>query len=637
MLGAGPAVTVAPDPSELPRLLAVSDASSAYVAAGVPRVRGDHPEHVPYRNEGYGPITLAESNVVQVVMRGPSVTVLHADGTVSETDQDEHGGERFRVRGPAMRWIAGSGADPVCGVTRGGEVYCWNNFGLDDGPPRRPRRLPGLSHVVRVAIEMYGSGIALLEDGTIRTFSPDGSALGVLSDAPVVEEDGFVIAQPALTDVVEVAVLAYTRCALRSDGTVWCWGEELAGSGFDETPTMLAGIDGVVSLHGNQHVLCVRRRDASVACSGDPPEGLVTFGEPAQHQDGFVVAPGLAGTTELVIGAHHACWLEGGDAVHPVRCIGHDALGELGVMPRRSAVLEVPGVRGATWIDTSGSRTCAGGPGGVWCWRAGNPVLVRDELPRAVSVPEPETIRAAWMSDGEACVLRASGARDCYSVVDGVFTAVSSLPGVLQIAGPCALVSSREIVCGTGTAPASASPGPFRTLTRAGTSIVALREDGRTLVTMSVTSADGGWTIGEPTIESLPSVALEVVSRVGGLCVRDELGTRCGRSTLIEGPSDELVGGDGGLACVRAGGSVTCRGFLDQPELMIIGGAEHPDAPRTPTPFPGLSDATAIAVGANHVCALRSNGTVACFGDARNGGVGDVPAWIHLLPVIPEL
>ena len=43
----------------------------------------------------------------------------------------------------------------------------------------------------------------------------------------------------------------------------------------------------------------------------------------------------------------------------------------------------------------------------------------------------------------------------------------------------------------------------------------------------------------------------------------------------------------------------------------------------TPVPVSGVTDATAIAAGANHTCALRSSGEVECWGEAEFGQLGD--------------
>ncbi len=42
-----------------------------------------------------------------------------------------------------------------------------------------------------------------------------------------------------------------------------------------------------------------------------------------------------------------------------------------------------------------------------------------------------------------------------------------------------------------------------------------------------------------------------------------------------------------------------------------------------PTAVDGLTDATEVAVGANHICALRAGGGVACWGDDTRGACGD--------------
>ena len=106
-------------------------------------------------------------------------------------------------------------------------------------------------------------------------------------------------------------------------------------------------------------------------------------------------------------------------------------------------------------------------------------------------------------------------------------------------------------------------------------------------------------------------------------------------------PVDGLpTGGTGGFTAIAAGslhscalrtnGTVACWGANGSGQL---GDGTTTDR-LTPVPVVGLSDATAIAAGDRHSCALRTDGTVACWGADHSGGVGDGTTTDRLTPVL---
>ena len=80
---------------------------------------------------------------------------------------------------------------------------------------------------------------------------------------------------------------------------------------------------------------------------------------------------------------------------------------------------------------------------------------------------------------------------------------------------------------------------------------------------------------------------------------------------------------------LRTNGTVACWGGNYSGQL----GDGTTTGRLTPVPVVGLSDATAIAPGGGHSCALRTNGTVACWGDNFYGQVGDGTTTGRLTPV----
>jgi alpha-tubulin suppressor-like RCC1 family protein len=89
----------------------------------------------------------------------------------------------------------------------------------------------------------------------------------------------------------------------------------------------------------------------------------------------------------------------------------------------------------------------------------------------------------------------------------------------------------------------------------------------------------------------------------------------------------------GGVLAITAGYYTTCAllggGTVDcwgDNELGEVGSGTAYNAYATPTPVPGITTATAIAAGFEHVCALLAAGTVQCWGDNEYAQVGNTSA-----------
>ncbi len=177
------------------------------------------------------------------------------------------------------------------------------------------------------------------------------------------------------------------ECALRTDGTVCCWGSashgEL-GNGEQEwepdnpVPTFVLAFPGghypdglftgAVRLTAGGSVTCALMADGTVDCwgrgdrigNGHPNLGDVLF--PAQ-------VVGLDNAVGVSAGDGHACALRSDGAV---LCWGSNALGQLGVGSMGGvayAPLQVPGIAGAIDVEAGGQQTCALlASGSVLCW-----------------------------------------------------------------------------------------------------------------------------------------------------------------------------------------------------------------------------------------------------------------------------
>lgn len=134
--------------------------------------------------------------------------------------------------------------------------------------------------------------------------------------------------------------------------------------------------------------------------------------------------------------------------------------------------------------------------------------------------------------------------------------------------------------------------------------------------------------------------ALEIAAGHDHACARLDSGRvacwgandfgQLGDATTIAHASAVEVRGLSGAKAIAAGHARTCAvtedgsvwcwgaGELD-PHRMLV----EPRIAASPTRIEGLDDATAIAVGGFHVCALRAGGRVTCWGSNDLGQLGD--------------
>ena len=155
--------------------------------------------------------------------------------------------------------------------------------------------------------------------------------------APVSANSNTPVVVPGLNDVLALAAGAAHSCAIKLNGTVWCWGNNQYGqlgdgtasgfNGFKATPVQVVGISDAVQIAaGDWHTCAVRRVSGAVLCWGLNQNGQLGDGTKVSHTTP-VASSGLVGATALAAGADHTCAAIAGGAV---QCWGANSQGQIG-------------------------------------------------------------------------------------------------------------------------------------------------------------------------------------------------------------------------------------------------------------------------------------------------------------------
>jgi alpha-tubulin suppressor-like RCC1 family protein len=247
-----------------------------------------------------------------------------------------------------------------------------------------------------VVLASCGSRTPLLVDGVATTTS---SANGTATDAGTIG-----------TRARTLSASWQHTCAITSDGSVMCWGQDFISGASNPTPTKIAGLEDVVEIGAGQSIDCARRKDGAILCWGAATSGkLVTmssppvtamsvgpygmcgvdglgnatcngtaflscmFGTPSFDASAMAVA-GLVNSKGIAIGQRHACAFEESGATLCWGCgddngIAEDAFSLGSRSPSTSMPIPVPGVSSTIAISADTESTCAvQSDGSILCW-----------------------------------------------------------------------------------------------------------------------------------------------------------------------------------------------------------------------------------------------------------------------------
>ncbi|MDY0000772.1 MAG: chromosome condensation regulator RCC1 [Polyangia bacterium] len=313
-----------------------------------------------------------------------------------------------------------------CARLISGEVRCWgfNEHGqLGTGYTSEKEPAPVLALVQDVA-ELTGycncHTCARLEMGGVSCWGwNDFGELG-----PAAPMGGSIVTPlgvPGLDEAVSVSAGACFTCAVLSDGTARCFGDNSMGQlgggtmgGFTADLVSVSGLsDGLSIAAGTSHV-CALRQGGTVSCWGANDHGKLGDGSTIDRLSPVPVAfTGVA--VQVTAGGMHACLL---DDQGDVFCWGANARGQLGDGPSDDMTTpqRVVTLGEVASIEAGDEHTCAVTMAGTaFCWGANDQGQLGDGTstdradPVRIGGLEPvhgvtaaQTHSCAWLADGSA-------------------------------------------------------------------------------------------------------------------------------------------------------------------------------------------------------------------------------------------
>jgi alpha-tubulin suppressor-like RCC1 family protein len=312
-----------------------------------------------------------------------------------------------------------------CAVTSAGGVMCWgyNKYGqLGDNSTTdksQPGPVIGLGNGISAVTASQFYSCALTTEGTVKCWGQNlygqlGNGTATNSYTPV--------AVPGLTGVVAISSGLAHSCALLATGNVKCWGSNSNGqvgngsAGGATTPVSVIGVSGAIGIATGQGHSCAVLSNKTVQCWGDNSWGQLGNGTTVRSLTRVNVT-GLSDATSIAAGTTHTC---ANTTAGSPKCWGNNNNGQLGNGTVATALLPTPvtGLNsGVTTIAASGFSvsTCAVlTSGDAKCWgnnasgQLGNGNKVNQNIPVSVTGLS-GGVSAIVVGTSTACALVPSG------------------------------------------------------------------------------------------------------------------------------------------------------------------------------------------------------------------------------------
>lgn len=386
-----------------------------------------------------------------------------------------------------------------------------------------------------------------------------------------------------IADVTDISVGSFHTCALHQDGAVSCWGSD-EHIGLNSEDSRIPDIEQVASVKSGRRHTCVLHEDGTVTCWGDNYFGQLGRSDFLEDSAVPLEVAGIADAIQITAGDKHTCALR---EEKTVSCWGSYDLGPL----IDTQFVRFPTPRRISYITRVASVASGGDhfcvlreDGTIHCWGPDNydpygyPVSFRPET--ATRIQDITDATAITAGKRHSCALHEDGTISCWGSNDfGMlgnedaaeeFTEYSSIPVKVENINDATAITA----------------GDRHTC--------ALHQDG----TVSCWGQNWYGQLGSGTLRNLVTPA-----KVAGIA-----------------DATAIAAGGSHTCAIQESGTISCWGNNDQEQLGI---SQSLRLSAVPMQAEVAKDAYMLAAGSSHTCALLKEGSITCWGNNAYGQLGD--------------
>lgn len=551
------------------------------------------------------------------------------------------GADVFRAR------FVSAGNSFTCAIDLDGELWCWgqgSRLGAGPGTGNTPFPQPVVADTEagmfdpRTFVDLdanEGHGCAIDDMGTVWCWgiqqngsipgSGDGEGARRVTGLP--------------TDAVNVAVNNGASCAALDDGSVWCWGTNNQGQlGNDTTtnsatPVQVTGITGATVVDGMWQTFCAIHDGGRLSCWGNNSGGHIGPRRTGNRElTPIEVAPGPVLNTWQSL--FSLCW----ETADGATCSGRNVEsqwgnGETTPFTTDGGDIDIPELDGMEGFDAGRRGGCAIRDGEAYCWGASfegsiprDTIQIESPSPvRALDGAEESGYSALAVGADHACAIQ-TGIDRCWGInVSGALGDMTSLSKAHPV-DVVTLTNVVHIATGRGHSCAINDGGSGRqAYCWGGNASGQLGSAGSSASTPRLVDLADELVVIEAGSSATCAITTTNAVVCWGFNSEGQAGQPLSSPTVTPGPLATPINDATALAlghrhscALRSGGTVECWGANESGQL-----GDGTDTPRhTPAPVTGLTGVTAIAAGSAHTCAILDTGQVRCWGSSFRGQLG---------------